>query len=129
MFALSIMGQPFLRLLASKQIFSPAIVGLRRTARRRIGAAEAIVGSAASTEPTAGTAVATAAAGAACSAEAALPRAEQRREPENFPTGLVMSKHFREASTGREILMLEVEKVTRGGWEKMRGTKVTHHHT
>lgn len=30
---------------------------------------------------------------------------------EAFPTGLVMSKHFRETSTGREILMLEVEKV------------------
>lgn len=29
---------------------------------------------------------------------------------EAFPTGLVVSKHFREASTGREILMLEVEK-------------------
>lgn len=30
---------------------------------------------------------------------------------EGFPTGLVVSKHFRESFTGREILMLEVEKV------------------
>lgn len=30
---------------------------------------------------------------------------------EVFPTGLVVSKHFCESFTGREILMLEVEKV------------------
>lgn len=30
---------------------------------------------------------------------------------EAFPTGLVVSRHFRETSTGREILMLEIEKV------------------
>lgn len=38
-------------------------------------------------------------------------RRREIRKIEIFPTGLVMSKHFREASTGREILMLEIEKV------------------
>lgn len=39
---------------------------------------------------------------------------------EHFPTGLVMSKHFREACTGREILMLEIEKV---GQQKQGGLR------
>lgn len=30
---------------------------------------------------------------------------------EVFPTGLVVSRHFRESCSGREILMLEIEKV------------------
>jgi len=38
---------------------------------------------------------------------------------EVFPTGLVVSKHFRDSCSGREILMLEVEKVVREG---ARGT-------
>lgn len=39
------------------------------------------------------------------------PPAQKSSRDEVFPTGLVLCKYFREASTGREILMLEVEKV------------------
>lgn len=87
---------------------------LRKTARRRVNAEiKAHGGSGVSNEERGATRVETG-------------EVEGRNEPETagnrrtevFPTGLVVSKHFRESFTGREILMLEVEKVRRG-----RGTR------
>lgn len=62
---------------------------MKRATRRRIGGVTAQTGSVAENNR----------------------RRPESRAIETFPTGLVMSKHFQEASTGREILMLEVEKV------------------
>ncbi|CAM9879335.1 unnamed protein product [Scytosiphon promiscuus] len=92
------------RLRAAKRSYTPSLP-LRKTARRRINEANKAHGGGVLSERR-GLAGLEAGDG------------EGQRDPETavtcrteaFPTGLVVSTHFRESSTGREILMLEVEK-------------------
>ncbi|CAM9293181.1 unnamed protein product, partial [Hapterophycus canaliculatus] len=92
------------RLRAAKRCFTPSMP-LRKTTRRRVNAESKTHGAGASNE-------------ARGSAGVDTWEAEVQDEPDTaevprtavFPTGLVVSTHFRESFTGREILMLEVEK-------------------
>lgn len=87
------------RLRAAKRSFTPS-TPLKKTARRRVNGNKSRNGD----ETRGATAAATAKGSHECEAAGAT-------VAEVFPTGLVVSKHFRESFTGREILMLEVEKV------------------
>lgn len=87
------------RLRAAKRSFTPS-TPLKKTGRRRVNGNKSRNGD----ETRGATAVATAKGSHECEAAGAT-------VAEVFPTGLVVSKHFRESFTGREILMLEVEKV------------------
>lgn len=90
------------RLRASKRSFTPS-TPLKKTARRRFSGKCLRHGG-----ETRGSTAATSAEGEnECQTTGAT-------AAEVFPTGLVVSKHFRESFTGREILMLEVEKVGEG---------------
>lgn len=95
------------RLRAAKRSFTPS-TSLRTVAKRRF-----IPRGGTSNEQKA------TAADAAAQTRAGAGAADGQEEPETagnvtaevYPTGLVVTKHFRESSTGREILMLEVDKV------------------
>lgn len=113
------------RLRAAKRSFTPSLP-LRKLARRRVNAKNKAHGDGVSSEERGSASFETGYGEGQNGPETAA-----ARRTEVFPTGLVVSTHFRESSTGREILMLEVEKVKRGGGMRARAEasvrSINHH--